>query len=183
MARRLDDPGAFENLKGWSGMTGEAVAADRLRVMLVDDHALVRTSVASLLATCPDIQVVGEAEDGAQAVARAAELMPDLILMDIQMPTMDGLEATRRIKAAHPSLKIVMLTVVEEERSLSEALRAGAEGYLLKSVDPDEFLARVRNISRRNAPQRLGDTERTTFASVPDQDAGTSKDFHAPPVV
>jgi DNA-binding NarL/FixJ family response regulator len=132
--------------------TGEAVTVDLIRVMLVDDHALVRTSVASLLTTCPDIQVVGEAEDGAQAVARAAELMPDLILMDIQMPTMDGLEATRRIKAAHPSLKIVMLTVVEEERTLSEALMAGAEGYLLKSVHPDDFLARVRGISQGSPP-------------------------------
>jgi len=156
---------------------------DRLRVMLVDDHALVRTSVASLLATCPDIQVVGEAEDGLQAVGKAAELMPDLILMDIQMPTMDGLEAARRIKAAHPSLKIIMLTVVEEERTLSEALKAGAEGYLLKSMDPDEFLAKVRGISRGNAPQRHGDTERTGFASVPDQDARTSKARHPHPLV
>jgi DNA-binding NarL/FixJ family response regulator len=80
---------------------------------LVDDHFLVRTSVASLLATWPDIEVVGEAEDGVQAVARAAELMPDLVLMDIRMSIMDGLEATRRIKAAHPSLKIVMLTMTE----------------------------------------------------------------------
>jgi two-component system, NarL family, nitrate/nitrite response regulator NarL len=164
-------------------MTGEAVAADRLRVMLVDDHALVRTSVASLLATCPDIEVVGEAEDGAQAVAMAAELLPDLILMDIRMSIMDGLEATRRIKVAHPSLKIAMLTMVEEKRILSEALKAGAENYFLKSADPDEFLARVRGISRRSAPQRRGDTERTSFASVPDKDAGTSKACHPHPVV
>jgi DNA-binding NarL/FixJ family response regulator len=91
--------------------------------------------------------VVGEAEDGAQAVARAAELLPDLILMDVQMPIMDGLEATRRIKAAHPSLNIIMLTVVEEARTLSDALKAGADGYLLKNMDPDRFLAKVRSIS------------------------------------
>jgi DNA-binding NarL/FixJ family response regulator len=130
----------------------EAVAAARLRVMLVDDHALVRTSVASLLATCPEIEVVGEAENDVQAIARAGELMPDLILMDIQMPGMDGLEATRRIKAAHPSLKIVMLTVVEDARTQSEALKAGAEGYLLKSADPDDFLAKVRGISQGSHP-------------------------------
>lgn len=164
-------------------ITGKAVAANRIRVMLVDDHALVRTSVASLLATCPDIEIVGEAEDGVQAVAKAAELMPDLILMDIQMPTMDGLEATRRIKGAQPSLKIVMLTVVEDTRTLSEALTAGADGYLLKGMDLDEFLARVREISRGSAPQRHGDTERTAFASVPDQDVGTSKARHPHPVV
>jgi DNA-binding NarL/FixJ family response regulator len=119
--------------------------------------------------------VVGEAEDGAQAVARAAELMPDLILRDIRMPTMDGLKATRRIKAAHPSLNIIMLTVVEDVRILSEALEAGADGYLLKGIDPDEFLAWVRDIPRGNAPQRHGNTERTAIASVPDQDVGTSK--------
>jgi DNA-binding NarL/FixJ family response regulator len=131
---------------------GVAVATDRIRVMLVDDHALVRTGVASLLATCPDIEVVGEAEDGVRAVAKAGELMPDLILMDIQMPRLDGLEATRRIKAAHPYLKIVMLTAVEEERTLLEAIQAGAHDYLLKSMQPDDFLARVRGISRGEAP-------------------------------
>ena len=109
-------------------------------------------SCLSLLATCPDIQVVGEAEDGLQAVGKAAELMPDLILMDIQMPTMDGLEATRRIKAAHPYLKIVMLTVVEEEQTLFEAIKAGAHDYFLKSMQSDDFLARVRGISRGEAP-------------------------------
>jgi two-component system, NarL family, nitrate/nitrite response regulator NarL len=143
--------GRVEKMMG--GMfTGKAVAANRLRVLLVDDHALVRTSVASLLTTCPDIEVVGEAEDGSQAVARVGELMPDLILMDIRMPTMDGLEATRRIKVAHPSLKIIMLTVVEDSLYQSEAMDAGADGYLLKSLDPDEFLAWVRDIPRGNAP-------------------------------
>jgi len=91
---------------------------------------------------------------------------------------MNGLEATRRIKAAHPSLKIVMLTVVEDARFQSEAIEAGADGYLLKSMDPDEFLARVRSISRGNAPQRHGDTDRTALASVSDQDAGTSVTCH-----
>jgi DNA-binding NarL/FixJ family response regulator len=94
----------------------------------------------------------GQAEDGVQAVAKAAELMPDLILMDIQMPGMDGLEATRQIKAAHPYLKIVMLTAVEEDRNLFEAVKAGAHGYLLKSMQPDEFLARVRGIAQGEAP-------------------------------
>jgi DNA-binding NarL/FixJ family response regulator len=127
-------------------------ATDRIRVMLVDDHALMRKGVASLLASCPDIEVVGEAENGAEAVTRVADLMPDLILMDIQMPEMDGLEATRRIKAEHPYLKIVMLTVSEEDRVLFDAIKAGAQGYLLKKMEPDEFLAMVRGISRGEAP-------------------------------
>jgi two-component system, NarL family, nitrate/nitrite response regulator NarL len=111
-------------------------------------------------------------------MAKAVELMPDLILMDIQMPTLGGQETTRRIKAAHPSLKIVMLTVLEEARTLSDALEAGADGYLLKCMDPYEFLARVRGIPRGNAPQKRGDTERTAFASVPDQDTGTLEACH-----
>lgn len=125
---------------------------ERIRVMLVDDHALFRKGVASLLATCPDIEVVGEADNGAQAVAKVADLMPDLILMDIQMPEVDGLEATRRIVAAHPYVKIVMLTVAEEDRSLFDAIKAGAQGYLLKKMEPDEFLAMVRGVSRGEAP-------------------------------
>ena len=127
-------------------------ATDRIRVMLVDDHALMRKGVASLLAACPDIEVVGEADNGADAVTRVADLMPDLILMDIQMPEMDGLEATRRIKAEHPYLKIVMLTVSEEDRTLFDAIKAGAQGYLLKNMEPDEFLSMVRGISSGEAP-------------------------------
>ncbi|HYL81692.1 MAG TPA: response regulator transcription factor [Candidatus Acidoferrum sp.] len=132
-------------------MMGETTAGDRIRVMLVDDHALFRKGVASLLAACPDIEVVGEADNGAEAVARVGDLMPDLILMDIHMSVMDGLEATRRIKAGHPYVKIVMLTVAEEDRNLFDAIKAGAHGYLLKKVEPDEFLAMVRGMSRGEA--------------------------------
>ncbi|HWT78136.1 MAG TPA: response regulator transcription factor, partial [Candidatus Methylomirabilis sp.] len=127
-------------------------SANRIRVMLVDDHALMRKGVASLLAACPDIEVVGEADNGAEAMRRVADLMPDLILMDIQMPEMDGLEATRRIMAEHPYLKIVMLTVSEGDRALFDAIKAGAQGYLLKRMDPDEFVAMVRGISQGEAP-------------------------------
>ena len=125
---------------------------ERIRVMLVDDHTLFRKGVASLLAACPDIEVVGEAENGAEAVAKVPEVMPDLILMDIQMPEMDGLEATRRITSEHPYVKIVMLTVAEEDRSLFEAIKGGAQGYLLKKMEPDEFLDLVRGVSRGEAP-------------------------------
>jgi len=157
---------------------GEA-AMERIRVMLVDDHALFRKGVASLLAACPDIEVVGEADDGAQALAKVADLMPDLILMDIQMPGMDGLEATRRIKAEHPYAKIVMLTVAEEDRSLFEAIKAGAQGYLLKKIDPQEFLAMVRGVSRGEAPisravaaRILGEFGRRVQGPQPEEPAG-----------
>jgi len=152
---------------------------ERIRVMLVDDHALFRKGVASLLAACPDIEVVGEADDGAQALAKVADLMPDLILMDIQMPGMDGLEATRRIKAEHPYAKIVMLTVAEEDRSLFEAIKAGAQGYLLKKIDPQEFLAMVRGVSRGEAPisravaaRILGEFGRRVQGPQPEEPAG-----------
>ena len=125
---------------------------ERIRVMLVDDHALFRKGIASLLAACPDIEVVGEADNGAEALPKVADLMPDLILMDIQMPEVDGLEATRRIKAEHPYVKIVMLTVAEEDRSLFEAIKAGAQGYLVKKMDPEEFLSMIRGVSRGEAP-------------------------------
>ncbi len=133
-----------------------AAPVERIRVMLVDDHALFRKGVASLLASCPDIEVVGEASDGAEAVGRVGELMPDVVLMDIHMPSLDGLEATRRIKAEHPYVKIVMLTVAEEDRSLFDAIKAGAHGYLLKRVEPEEFLSMVRGISRGEAPISRG---------------------------
>jgi DNA-binding NarL/FixJ family response regulator len=105
----------------------------RMRVLLADDHALVRDGVASLL-TAWNMEVVGQASDGAEAVEQVLALHPDVVLMDINMPRMGGLEATRRIKAALPATKIVMLTVSDDERDLFEAVKAGAEGYLLKNM-------------------------------------------------
>ncbi len=125
---------------------------ERVRVLLVDDHALFRMGVASLLGGCPDLEVVGEAADGAEAVRKTVELMPDIILMDIQMAGMDGLEATSRIKAEHPYVKVVMLTVAEEDHNLFGAIKAGAQGYLLKKMLPDELLSMLRGISRGEAP-------------------------------
>jgi DNA-binding NarL/FixJ family response regulator len=110
----------------------------RMRVLLADDHALVRDGVASLLQAW-DMDVVGQASDGIEAIAQALALRPDLVLMDINMPRLGGLEATRRIKAALPDTKIVMLTVSDDERDLFEAVKVGAEGYLLKNMSGTEF--------------------------------------------
>ncbi len=109
-----------------------------LRVLLADDHGLFRDGVASLLSAW-DVEVVGQACDGVEAVEKALTLRPDLVLMDIRMPRMGGLEATRRIKAALPRVMIVMVTVSDDDHDLFEAVKAGAEGYLLKDMSGTEF--------------------------------------------
>jgi len=122
-----------------------------IRVLLVDDHALFRKGVADLLANEPGFELVGEAADGLQAVEMARELMPDVILMDISMPGIDGLEATRRIKAEMPYVRIVILTVSESDRSLLEAIKSGAQGYVLKSVQPEALLGTLSGVVRGEA--------------------------------
>lgn len=125
---------------------------DRIKVLLVDDHALFRKGVASALALHGDIEVVGEAENGDEALTKARELMPDIILMDISMPDCDGLEATRRIRAEVPTAKIIMLTVAEQEGSLFEAIKSGAHGYLLKTIEPRPLVDTLRGVLRGEAP-------------------------------
>ncbi len=110
-----------------------------MKVLLVDDHRLLLEGLSTLLAA-HGVQVVGMAYDGLQAISLAQTLQPDVILMDIRMPGCDGLEATRRIKAAMPQVKIVILTTSEEDRDLFEAVKSGAGGYLLKSMDADELV-------------------------------------------
>jgi DNA-binding NarL/FixJ family response regulator len=115
-----------------------------IRVLLADDHALFREGLAGIIAAQPDFDVVGEAGDGLEALVKARELAPDLILMDISMPGCDGLEATRRIKRELPTTTIVMLTVRDEDEKLFEAVRSGAQGYLLKSIRSRDMLAMLR---------------------------------------
>ena len=123
-----------------------------MRIILVDDSPLFRKGLSDLLASCPDMEVVGEAGDGLEAIEKAREVMPDLILMDIYMPRCNGLEATRLIKEEMPSVKIVMLTVSEDEQHLFETVKAGAEGFVLKNVEPDMLLQMLRGLSRGEAP-------------------------------
>lgn len=112
--------------------------------MVVDDHALFRSALASLIASQPDMEMVAEAESGSQAVAVAEAHHPDLILMDINMADGDGLEATRAIKDRMPDARICMLTASDDDDLLFEAIRAGAQDYLLKHLDPEHFLEEVR---------------------------------------
>jgi DNA-binding NarL/FixJ family response regulator len=123
-----------------------------MRVLLVDDHALFRKGVASLIDPLEDMEVVGEAGSGQEALERATELMPDLILMDIQMPGWDGLETTRRIKEEMPYVKIVMLTISGGDSNLFQAIKSGAQGYLLKDIEPEELVKLLRGVYRGEAP-------------------------------
>jgi DNA-binding NarL/FixJ family response regulator len=123
----------------------------KTRVLLVDDHLLFREGLVNILAGQPDFEVVGEAADGLEAIVKADKLSPDLILMDVTMPVCDGLEATQRIKKELPDVTIVMLTVNDENENVFEAIRNGAQGYLLKNVSSRELLASLRGAMRDEA--------------------------------
>jgi len=119
---------------------------DPIRALIVDDHALFRRGLEMVLADEDDIELVGEASDGAEAVQKAGESLPDVVLMDIRMPRSSGIEACRAMKEVAPSSKIVMLTISDEEGDLFEAIRAGASGYLLKDIPLDEVADVVRAV-------------------------------------
>lgn len=122
-----------------------------VRILIVDDHALLREGLAGLLDAQPDFEVVGEAANGQEAIARTSELMPDLVLMDVDMPVMDGLAATQAIKATLPYVTIVMLTVHDADEKLFGAIRAGAQGYLLKDIRAAELVEALRGLARGEA--------------------------------
>ncbi|MBI2331347.1 MAG: response regulator transcription factor [Chloroflexi bacterium] len=124
---------------------------EKVRVLLADDHVLFREGLAGIIASQPDMEVVGEANDGLEAFVKAQELKPDLILMDVQMPGMDGLEATRQIKEALPETRIVVLTVRDDDEKLFEALKNGAQGYLLKEIRSQEMLTMLRGAMQGEA--------------------------------
>jgi DNA-binding NarL/FixJ family response regulator len=115
------------------------VSNPRIRVLAADDQRVVREGLAMLLGLLPDVEVVGTAADGEEALALAEELRPDVILMDLRMPRVDGVEATRRLRASHPEIKVVVLTTYADDRSVLDALRAGALGYLTKDAGADEI--------------------------------------------
>ena len=119
---------------------------ERLKVLVVDDHALFRRGLQMVLKSEGDIEVVGEAADGNEAVEKAQESMPDVILMDVRMPHRSGIEATQQIKDLLPHVKILMLTISDEEADLYEAIKAGASGYLLKEISIDEVADAIRSV-------------------------------------
>jgi len=119
---------------------------ESLKVLVVDDHALFRRGLQMVLEQETDIDVIGEAADGAEAVAKAQELMPDVVLMDVRMPKRSGIEATQEIKDLLPHAKILMLTISDEEADLYDAIKAGASGYLLKEISIEEVADAIRSV-------------------------------------
>jgi DNA-binding NarL/FixJ family response regulator len=124
---------------------------DPLRVLLADDHPLFRHGIQALLSATPDLEVIGEARTGEEAISLATSLQPDVILMDIQMPVVNGIEATRRILHTSPHIRILMVTMFEDESSVFTAMRAGARGYVLKDTEKTELLRAIRAVGSGEA--------------------------------
>lgn len=123
----------------------------KYRVLVVDDHLLARTAIKSMLAEDSSFEIVGEAEQGEEGVRLCSQLQPDVVLMDISMPVCDGLEATRRIKQAYPHIKVVILSVSDDVADLFTAVQFGAQGYLLKNMNPHDWLSYLRALLEDNS--------------------------------
>jgi DNA-binding NarL/FixJ family response regulator len=151
----------------------------RIRLMIADDHRLFREGIKALLAVTDDIEIVGEAEDGESALKKCRELQPDVILMDINMPGLNGIQATGQILEKQPQARIVMLTMLEDDASIFHAMRAGARGYLLKGADPKEVLSVIRAVAEGQAlfgpaiATRLMNYFKELSATPPASGAGT----------
>lgn len=167
-------------------MTPEADSSmPTIRVVIVDDHMVVRSGLEQLLATTDDIELVAIAANGIEALARVAECMPDVVLMDLSMPEMNGIDATRLIAERHPSSHVLVLTSFSDQTRILDALEAGADGYLLKDADPDDIADAIRAVhtggspldpraartlleSRRSGRPQLTDREREVLLLVRD---------------
>lgn len=125
--------------------------SDKIRVLIVDDQALIRTGIATLLARKADIEVVGQASNGQQALEQAAALLPDVVLMDVMMPLMDGVEATRRLSAKGPRPAVIILSTFRDDEQVFRGIGAGAKGYLLKDVDHKALAEAVRTVAAGGA--------------------------------
>ncbi|MFQ5960386.1 MAG: response regulator [Candidatus Methylomirabilales bacterium] len=122
-----------------------------VKVLVADDHTLFCKGLINLLSTEPGFEIVGEADTGRKALEKTRELKPDVVLMDIYMPDWDGIEATRRLRAEFPDVKIIILTIAEEEKALFEAVKAGAHGYLIKKVKPERLFEWIRGVASGEA--------------------------------
>jgi DNA-binding NarL/FixJ family response regulator len=143
------------------------VSVDPLRVLIADDHPFFRDGLRVLLEATPDTELVGEATVGDEAVALAAELRPDVILMDLRMPGIGGIEATRKILSESPHIGVLVVTMVEDDDSVFAAMRAGARGYLLKGADKEEMLLAIRAVGRGEAVFGPGIARRLTQYFAP----------------
>jgi DNA-binding NarL/FixJ family response regulator/class 3 adenylate cyclase len=148
---QLEIPGLPCNFPDLKAPHARETAMNTIRIFIVDDHAMFREGLRALFAALPDIEVVGEAANGAAAVAQAASLQPDVVLMDINMPDLNGIEATRQILSAQPDMGIIMVTMLEDDASVFAAMRAGARGYVLKGAHHDEILQAIRAVATGQA--------------------------------
>ncbi len=133
-------------------MTPVSDAGHKIRVLVVDDHKVVRSGLEQLLATTDDIELVGTASNGYEAIAAVERLHPDVVLMDLSMPELDGIDATRRISAEHPASRVLVLTSFSDQSRILEALSAGADGYLLKHAEPDDIADGIRAVHAGESP-------------------------------
>jgi DNA-binding NarL/FixJ family response regulator len=155
-------------------MTSGEITIPRLpqvaRLLIVDDHALARVGLRAMLAPEPDLDVVGEAADGAEALALCRALRPDLVLMDVRMPNLDGLAATRALKAEFPTVAVIIVTIYENPDYLLQALKAGAAGYVLKDATQPQLVTAIRQLLRHEFllnPQLMADLLNRLAAEVP----------------
>lgn len=147
---------------------------ERIRLLVADDHPVVRQGLRSLLELQSDIEVVGEARDGFEAVALVESLLPDVVLIDLVMPKLDGIEAIRRIRAISPMTRAIVLTSFSEDDKIFPAVKAGAAGYLLKDIEPQQLVAAIRAVSRGEALLHPAVAARLMheFAAAEDRPAG-----------
>ena len=116
------------------------------KVLLVDDHGLFRKGIASLLSQLKELEIIGEASNGVEGIMKAKELKPDIVIMDVEMPEMNGVEAVAHIKKALPDCQVVMLTISDDDDNLFRSIRNGAQGYLLKTMDPDDLIKEIKDL-------------------------------------
>ena len=147
--------------------------AERIRVMLVDDHQMVRNGLGTFLLVHDDLELIGEASDGEQAQAIFDRVRPDVVLMDLKMPRLDGVDATRTILDRHPEARVIALTSFKEERLIQQALEAGAIGYLLKDVGADELADAIR-AAHRGEPTLASEAAWLLFQTSRRQEMGDS---------
>lgn len=148
---------------------------DSARVLVVDDHPLIRSGLRVLLAEEPSLELVGEAATGDEAIAAAAALAPDVVLMDLNLPDIDGVQATRQILAEHPHTKVLVLTMLEDDDSLRAALQAGARGYLLKGAGGDETVRAIHSVAAGDAVFSAPVADRVLDAAAPPPPAATTR--------
>jgi DNA-binding NarL/FixJ family response regulator len=130
--------------------------ADKINVMIVDDHPVFRQGLRNVLAVHNDLCIIGEAIDGPEAIERVGELLPDVVLMDINLPTLNGLQATRQLKALYPQVNVIMLTAYDDVEQIYHAIRAGASAYYAKDINPDRLVGVIRCVSQ--GQYIIGDT-------------------------